>query len=234
MAHARVVKTEFLADERLIGLSPEAIIFLIGAASLADPNGVLENRPLRIKVAAMPHATVNPEQTIGSLVQSGVMGVSSCGKFLRIFPFCDWFNSYPNEKFFVVSLDDFRGTIVEHSQAYPMHTASIQDASNKTKDRTETKTKEESIATVELHDQVTDMCHAWPKVNSKGEAMPRPSISQTKTAMGELIRKGKTLDGLCQSAALYLRDFRENNRNVLKAPQFFFGLKGYWEDHYHE
>lgn len=86
----------------------------------------------------------------------------------------------------------------------------------------------------ELAERVKDMCDHWPKVNDRGEPMPRASQSQTRAAMTELMKRGKTLEGLCISAAEYLKEFRKEKLFILKAPQFFFSKKGYWEDHYSE
>lgn len=83
-----------------------------------------------------------------------------------------------------------------------------------------------------IQDEARKMCHAWPKVNPRGESLPRASQSLTRKILGELVAKGYTLDGLCRSAVEYLKDFKENKRSSLKAPQNYFGPRGPWEDHY--
>jgi len=110
---ARTLKSEFFADERLAGLPVECRLFVLGAASLCDKHGVLENRPLRIKTASMPYDAVDPEQTIGMLLNGGILMKSECGRFLMISMFPDWFQPWNKEAEYDVSECVFRETTVE-------------------------------------------------------------------------------------------------------------------------
>ena len=215
-----MVRTEFLADEKLAKLTPQAIIFLLGASSLADPNGVLENRPLRVKVAAMPHSSIDPDQIIGELIGKGLVLVSKCGRFLRIIPFQDWFKSYPNESFFPVALEDFSGTTVERSHALPMLVPCISDAPSKTKDKPKNKTKtkptpepKETLTAIlaEVQHLIGDddydatgvywgMMGLWLKDKN-------PAPTQTAKALRDALGSGATIDDIYGGAEKYRAEF---------------------------
>lgn len=110
---ARTLKSEFFADERLAGLPVECRLFVLGAASLCDKHGVLENRPLRIKTASMPYDEVDPERTIGMLLNGGILMKSECCRFLMISMFSDWFQPWNKEAEYDISECVFRETTVE-------------------------------------------------------------------------------------------------------------------------
>lgn len=97
MPKYRLVNPELLMDERLMGLSPTARLYIYGAASIADRVGVLENRPFRIKLASMPHDDHPASDPIMELLSRGIFSMSEDERYLKIEPWNDWFKPWTNE-----------------------------------------------------------------------------------------------------------------------------------------
>ena len=142
MARCRVVKPEFLLDERLVGLSLEARLYIVGAATLADRDGVLENRPLRIKLATMPHDASEPASIIQSLLLMGIFSISEDDNYLKIEPWDDWFTPFPKEERIQHDQRFIRRTNVEHSIAMGLQGPCNGIAHNKDKDKNKAKAKD--------------------------------------------------------------------------------------------
>lgn len=237
MAHARIVLTEFLADEALASLSPQAILFILGAASLADPNGVLENRPLRIKVASMPHCQVDVSIVISELVSSGTLLVSECGNYLKISAFKTWFKAFPNERVSVESVEFSRGTPVEHSHALPMHGVCMAHATDKYKYKDkdkdkDKKTRNNSITTGYTDSDFTlmgDVWQAYPRGTTSGGAPAskgnkQKALAQIKRVMAEC--------GLSRQDVFdVIAEYRKHPKVIegyVQAAETFFGPNGRW------
>jgi hypothetical protein len=59
MARVRFIKPKFFLNEDLAALHPHARLLYIGLWCLADRNGVLEDRPLRIKAELFPYENID-------------------------------------------------------------------------------------------------------------------------------------------------------------------------------
>lgn len=70
MSRIRTVKPDFFVDEDVAQLGPLARLLFVGMWTLADREGRLENRPLRIKAQVLPYDDVDINMLIGELAAS--------------------------------------------------------------------------------------------------------------------------------------------------------------------
>lgn len=71
MARARNIKPGFFKNEELAELSAIHRLLFVGLWTLADRNGVLEDRPRKIKLELLPYDTFDAEQVLGDLESKG-------------------------------------------------------------------------------------------------------------------------------------------------------------------
>src|SRR5690606_10081897 len=71
MARSRNIKPGFFMNEKLVELPFEARLMFIGLWTLADREGRLEDRPLRIKMSLFPADNVNTDELLQMLHDSG-------------------------------------------------------------------------------------------------------------------------------------------------------------------
>lgn len=71
MARARLIKPTFFTNETLSDLPPHARLLFIGLWTLADREGLLEDRPKRIKAEVFPYETINVPQLLSRLETAG-------------------------------------------------------------------------------------------------------------------------------------------------------------------
>lgn len=74
MGRIRTVKPELFLDEELGVLSGDHVALFVGLLTLADKEGRLENRPVRIKAALFPYRAVDVVALIGDLEEIGKVG----------------------------------------------------------------------------------------------------------------------------------------------------------------
>lgn len=222
MARCRVVKPEFLLDERLVGLSLEARLYIVGAATLADRDGVLENRPLRIKLATMPHDASEPASIIQSLLLMGVFSISEDDNYLKIEPWEDWFRPFNNEPKYQLNQSFICGTLIEQRQAYPTLTPSLVQASSKDKDKLKDKEKKKERLP-EYSEDVRTVVNAcfdiWPRVQRDGKPI-RVDTSQLAVRVDLILG---SVDITPANLVLAAKKYLESEKLAIKAPQYFFG-----------
>lgn len=73
MARIRSIKPDFFFDEETATLHPDAQLLLLGLSTLADRDGRLENRPVRIKAALFPYRDVDVEARLSDLESAGAV-----------------------------------------------------------------------------------------------------------------------------------------------------------------
>lgn len=71
MPRIRTIKPQFFIDEDVAQLSPLARLLFIGLWTLADREGRLEDRPLRIKVQILPYDDIDADALLGELEDGG-------------------------------------------------------------------------------------------------------------------------------------------------------------------
>lgn len=91
MSRARLIKPTFFTNETLAELPPYARLLFIGLWTLADREGLLEDRPKRIKAEVFPYETISVEPLLRRLHEAGFivryqsegMSVIAIPSFLR-------------------------------------------------------------------------------------------------------------------------------------------------------
>lgn len=71
MARSRLLKPGFFKNEHLAQLSPHTRLCFAGLWLLADRDGRLEDRPLRLKAEIFPYETLDMDALLSSLIDSG-------------------------------------------------------------------------------------------------------------------------------------------------------------------
>ena len=119
MARARNIKPGFFKNEYLGGLDPHARLLFIGLWMMADREGRLEDRPLRIKAEVFPYESVQVEKLLDQL--------DSCGgglierytvdgdKYIQIINFSEHQNPHKNEKDSVIPAPDANNRVKAES-----------------------------------------------------------------------------------------------------------------------
>ncbi len=101
MARKRMLSPAFFTHEELTDLDPYARILFASLWCQADKEGRLEDRPKRIKHAALPFDDVDIEQLLDSLARNSeqfIVRYSVDGKrYIQIPAFAKWQNPHPKE-----------------------------------------------------------------------------------------------------------------------------------------
>lgn len=71
MARIRSLRHDFFMDEETACLPPDVQLLLLGLATLADRDGRLEDRPVRIKALLFPYRDVPVDEYLGTLEAAG-------------------------------------------------------------------------------------------------------------------------------------------------------------------
>lgn len=90
MARARNIKPSFFKNEELAQCTHGARLVFIGLWTLADRDGRLEDRPLRIKAELFPYEEVPISEWLDQLAVRGFIFRYSCAchKFIQVINFC--------------------------------------------------------------------------------------------------------------------------------------------------
>jgi hypothetical protein len=100
MARARNIKPSFYKNEHLAECEPMARLLFIGLWTLADRDGRLENRPLRIKAELFPYENCDMASLLKQLADRGFVRAYEAGdvKVLEIPKFRDHQRCHPEER----------------------------------------------------------------------------------------------------------------------------------------
>jgi hypothetical protein len=100
MARTRSIKPSFFKNEYLAECEPMARLLFIGLWTLADRDGRLECRPLRIKAELFPYDNCNITELLGQLQSRGFLHAyeSQGCTILEIPKFCDHQRCHPDER----------------------------------------------------------------------------------------------------------------------------------------
>lgn len=71
MARSRNIKPGFFANDDLADCDPLARLLFAGLWTIADSNGVLEDRPRKIKAQILPYDNTDPEHLLTQLIEGG-------------------------------------------------------------------------------------------------------------------------------------------------------------------
>lgn len=231
MARCRVVKPEFLLDERLAGISPEARLYVLGAASLADKDGILENRPLRIKLATMPHDDSEPASIIRTLLLVGIFSISEDERYLKIEPWNDWFVPYHREEKTIQDQRFLCGTIVEHGVATPMQPTCNVVAPIKIKIKNQLKMKGSENELISDQEK-TFLRNLWEIYPARTSENGTPAAKGNKLAAVAQIRRAMHSENLTEQDVLdivgvYL-EHPTLKSGYIQSVERFFGPTGRW------
>lgn len=81
MPRIRALKHDFFMDEETAALPPDAQLLLLALSTLADRDGLLEDRPVRIKAQVFPYRDVDVDAHLNTLAEAGqVMRYEAAGK----------------------------------------------------------------------------------------------------------------------------------------------------------
>ena len=239
---ARNIKPGFFKNDKLTDLGFAERLLFAGLWCMADREGRMLCRAKVIKGEIFPHDPVDVPAMLDALEENGFIRRYKPEEdvIIQVVNFSKHQNPHKHEAASVLPAEvpsmschvpDKHSTCTV--QAQDMHSTCPADSLiPDSLIPIRTPSAKASVLPEGLQEQASLMVSAWPKVNSKGETMPRASVTRTVEAMSALVRRGKSLEGLCGAAKKYLEDFHTNNRPVLKAPQFFFGPRGYWADLY--
>lgn len=109
---SRLIKPSFFLDERLIPIGGDASFFLVGLLFLADKEGRLEDRPLKIRAQIMPYGSGDGASMLDTLQMGGL--ISRGEGFIQVEGFDTWVSPFPTEKESLIPADFKRSTPVEH------------------------------------------------------------------------------------------------------------------------
>jgi hypothetical protein len=106
MPRARYIKPEFFKDEDLSRLSLAARLLFVGLWSMADRDGRLEDRPLRIKAELFPYEGVDVDPLLAELAATKAHGLGSFilryevsgRRYIQIVNFSKHQKCHPGEK----------------------------------------------------------------------------------------------------------------------------------------
>lgn len=84
MARIRTIKPQFFTNERLAVLDPYARLLFIGLWTLADREGRLEDRPLRIKAEVFPYENIDVKALLDALEAAEFIVRYTVGKLAAI------------------------------------------------------------------------------------------------------------------------------------------------------
>jgi hypothetical protein len=99
MPRIRSLKYEYFINEELAQASCEARLLGLGLTTLADREGRLEDRPLRIKASLFPYHDVDVNQAIDELQTAGFLSRYTVGdkRYIRIVNFLKHQKPHPRE-----------------------------------------------------------------------------------------------------------------------------------------
>lgn len=99
MARARSIKPSFFKNEHLAECEPMARLLFIGLWTLADRDGRLENRPLRIKAELFPYENCDMASLLKQLADRGFVRAYEAGdvRVIEIPKFREHQRCHPNE-----------------------------------------------------------------------------------------------------------------------------------------
>lgn len=81
MPRIRALKHDFFMDEETAALPPDAQLLLLALSTLADRDGLLEDRPVRIKAQVFPYRDVDVDAHLNTLAKAGqVVRYEAAGK----------------------------------------------------------------------------------------------------------------------------------------------------------
>jgi hypothetical protein len=91
MARARLLKPGFFKNEELAALEPHARLLYAGLWTLADREGRLEDRPVRIRAELFPYEALDVDTLLSALELAGfvVRYAVGAGRYIRIPTFLD-------------------------------------------------------------------------------------------------------------------------------------------------
>jgi hypothetical protein len=100
MARARIIKPAFFKNDVLAECDPMARLLFIGLWTLADRDGRIECRPVRLKAEIFPYENCDIDDLIGQLQSRGFVSVyeSNAINVLQITKFCEHQRCHPQEK----------------------------------------------------------------------------------------------------------------------------------------
>ena len=99
MARTRAIKPGFFKNEELASCCPLARLLFAGLWCLADREGCLEDRPLRIKADVLPYDDCDVNQMLGDLMRKGFIHryATPKGRFILILNFTKHQRPHPKE-----------------------------------------------------------------------------------------------------------------------------------------
>lgn len=99
MPRARLIKPSFFTNEDIVSLPPETQLLFIGLWMLADREGRLEDRPMRIKMSIFPAANYDVNLLIQALAESKLVirYEVNGNRFISIPNFVKHQKPHPNE-----------------------------------------------------------------------------------------------------------------------------------------
>lgn len=121
MARARLIKPGFFTNEELHTLHPYARLLYVGLWTLADREGRLKDRPLRIKAELFPYDTVKTEPLIGKLTDLGFLcRYQAAGdSFIHIITFKEHQHPHPKEPLSLLPPCPVHEPCMNHASAKP-------------------------------------------------------------------------------------------------------------------
>lgn len=118
---SRNIKPNFFKNEKLAGLKPHARLLFIGLWCMADREGRLEDRPLRIKAELFPYENVKVHDLLNDLWKSGFIvrykmeSNDLKNDLIQILKFKVHQNPHVNERASVLPAPSDIGTLLEDS-----------------------------------------------------------------------------------------------------------------------
>lgn len=164
---ARLIRPKLFLDERLANLDAESRFFLVGLLFLADRDGRMEDRPLKLRAQILPYGFGDGSPSLDALEHGGL--ISRGEGFIQIEGFSDWVSPFRTEPQSLIPKDFQRSTPVEHG-SYAVATAShsvatVKERREKGEERRE---KKESLFPIrdskdpELSDWYLEAVQAYP------------------------------------------------------------------------
>lgn len=221
-----------LVDERLAGVSPIARLVILGAAALADRNGILENRPLRIRVASFPHEPWDVSTAILELLSCGVFSMSEDERYLKIEPWNEWFSGFNREEEYHVTQPFSCGTPVEHIEAPDKVRGSLGQAPIKYKIKCKDKGETPKRITDDPGMQLVHCAfrHHPARKTPEGKYLSLGSRAKTLPRIVRIAKaEGMTLQDIEAVSRAY-SDHPNVQQGYVQSVEVFWGESGHWLD----
>lgn len=202
---SRLIRPAMFVDEQLAKVGYRERFFVIGMLGLADREGRMEDRPLKIRAQVLPYETVNGEEILAELSNNGI--ITRTGGYIQINCFNEWVSPFRTEKESVIPEMLDCSTVVEQC-SYPVATPSYTVATVKGigKRISKRKSKKEQMEPFppELVSMVLCLLQRWPTTR-KGEKFKNDPVSACSNIERALdSHEGLTLDMLRVAALEYL------------------------------